>query len=226
MKFAIIVPARKGSQSLKNKNLKKINNKKLIEYTFDQIKNLKYNKFILSNDSKVLKIASKYKINNIYKRPRSTSTSKCSTVKTLIHFVKWLKFYDKKITDLVILQPTSPLRKKSDIINSIKIYKKKNFLSLFSVSQSIEHPYESINVKNLNKNLWNFVLPKSKKFFRRQDFDINSYFINGAIYIIKINKLIKLKSMVTHKHGIYVMKKINSFDINDKEDFEIAKNIL
>ena len=38
MKFAIVVPARKGSSGIKNKNLVKINNKHLIEYTLSAAK--------------------------------------------------------------------------------------------------------------------------------------------------------------------------------------------
>ena len=37
MKFISVIPARKGSKSIKNKNVIKIKNKPLIEYTFDQI---------------------------------------------------------------------------------------------------------------------------------------------------------------------------------------------
>lgn len=226
MKFAIIVPARKGSKTIKDKNLFKLKNKSLVEHTFNQIKDLNFKKFILSNDKRILKKASKYKINTLYKRPEETSDSKSSTVKTLLHFIKWLKIHDQEISELVILQPTSPLRSKIDIIDSIKIYKRKKFHSLFSISESMEHPYETINVKNLKNDSWRYVLKKSNKFYRRQDFDINSYFINGAIYIININKLQKQKSIVTKNHGLYVMKKLNSIDINDIEDFKIARKLL
>ena len=226
MKFAIIVPARKGSKTIKDKNLFKINNKSLVEYTFSQIKNLNYEKFVLSDDFRILKKALKYKINTSYQRPPKTSDSKSSTVKTLLHFVKWLKIYDDKISELVVLQPTSPLRVKKDVINAINIYKKKKFNSLFSISESLEHPYEAIDVKNLKNNSWKYVLKKSKMFYRRQDFDINSYFINGAIYIINIKKLETYKSIVTKNHGLYLMRKLNSLDINDIEDIKIAKKLL
>ena len=59
-----------------------------------------------------------------------------------------------------------------------------------------------------------------------QDFDIKSYFINGAIYIINISKLIKYKSIITNKHGFYVMNKANSLDINDIDDFKIASKLI
>ena len=38
--FLFIIPARKGSKGIKNKNIVKINNKKLIEYTFQSLKKI------------------------------------------------------------------------------------------------------------------------------------------------------------------------------------------
>jgi CMP-N-acetylneuraminic acid synthetase len=97
-------------------------------------------------------------------------------------------------------------------------------MSLFSISQSLEHPYEAINLSKNEK--WNYVLPKANKFYRRQDFDINSYFINGAIYIVSTEYLNSKKSLISNKHGFYIMPKIRSLDINDRQDLEIAKKIL
>mgnify|MGYP000421357200 FL=1 len=188
MNFAIVIPARKGSKSIKNKNLIKIKNKPLIQYTFDQIKNIKIPKFILSNDDDIKLLAKKNKINSSYLRPSKTSTSKSSLVETLLHFANWS--IDKYAIDyLVILQPTSPLRTTNDINGAIKLTLKNRYKSLFSISESIEHPYETIDL--YKKNSWKYVLKDSNKFYRRQDFDINSYFINGAIYIISKNYLIK-----------------------------------
>ena len=48
---------------------------------------------------------------------------------------------------VMVLQPTSPLRSFKDINNCIKLLKVKKPLSLFSVSNSIEHPSETISIK-------------------------------------------------------------------------------
>lgn len=223
MKYAIIVPARKGSQDLKNKNLIDLNDKKLIEYTFETVKNFNILKFILSDDLKIKKIAEKYGFITDYNRPRIVSGSKTSLIRTLLHFLGWSK-KNYEIDYFVILQPTSPLRSRFDILQSIKKVKNKKLISLFSISQSLEHPYEVINLSKNEK--WNYVLPKAIKFYRRQDFDINSYFINGAIYIVSTEYLNSKKSLVSNKHGFYIMPKIRSLDINDPQDLEIAKKIL
>ena len=47
---------------------------------------------------------------------------------------------------MVVLQPTSPLRNYKDINKSIKFIKKRKSLSLFSISSSLEHPYEAIKI--------------------------------------------------------------------------------
>jgi CMP-N-acetylneuraminic acid synthetase len=140
-----------------------------------------------------------------------------------LHFLKWSK-NKYEIDYFIILQPTSPLRSKIDILKSIKKVKKNKLTSLFSVSESLEHPYETINLFKNEK--WNYVLPKAKKFYRRQDFDINSYFINGAIYIVSTKYLNRKKSLISNKHGVYIMPKIRSLDINDFQDLEIARKIL
>lgn len=225
MNFAIVVPARKGSKTLKNKNLSPLKNIPLAEHTFKSIKKIKYPKYILSNDEKLKKISRKYKINYQYERPEQLSKDKTSLIDTLQHFITWLENQkNHKIDTLVILQVTSPLRTRNDIIKAINHYKKNEFKSLFSVSESQEHPYETVNI--LKKNKWKYILPKGTKFYRRQDYDLNSFFINGAIYIIDIKFLKKYKKLVSKNHGIFFMNKINSIDIDDKEDLIIASKLI
>ena len=224
MKIAIIIPARKGSKSIKNKNLRLLNKIPLAEHTFKSIKKINIPKFILSNDEKVKKIAKKYGIIDDYIRPNSVSDDKTSLLETLQDFILWMKDKKKyKFDAFIILQVTSPLRKKEDIVRAIKFYRKNNFKSLFSVSESQEHPYETINLSKNGK--WNYNLSNAKKFYRRQDFDINSYFINGAIYMINVEFLKRNNKLISKKHGIFIMKKINSIDIDDVEDLTMASKL-
>ena len=123
---------------------------------------------------------------------------------------------------LLFLQPTSPLRTYSDINSAIKIVKKNKPLSLFSISESLEHLFENLKI---NKNKFVYVLKKAKHFFRRQDFDFTSYFINGAIYIIH-KKLIKKKIFDHKKNNFYKMPKTRSIEINDLEEAKIIESII
>ena len=224
MKFISVIPARAGSKGIKNKNIYKVANKPLIEYTFNQVVKSKIKQnFVLTDSQKIKRIAKRFNIISDYIRSPKLSGSRVSLAKTLFDFHLWLNkkkiYYDY----MVILQPTSPLRNYKDINNSIKIIKKKNSMSLFSISESLEHPYETI-VKQ--KDNWKFVLNKSKKFHRRQDFDIKTFFINGAIYISN-RKLIQIKKTYKYDdHSFYIMPKSRSFEINDKDEANIIDLIL
>ena len=224
MKFAIVIPARKNSKSIKNKNMFKINGKPLIEYTLKQALLSKIRlKFVITDDEKIKKISKKYRFNTSYMRPKKTSTDKSSTVDTLIHFVK-STMNNHNYDHLVVLQPTSPLRSHRDIVESVKMTKKDKSHSLFSISESSEHPYESIILQKNKK--WKYVLNNARKFHRRQDYNLETFFINGAIYIVSIKHLLKNKSMYSKNNSFYKMPKNRSLDINDYDDLELAKKIL
>ncbi|MEC8074306.1 MAG: hypothetical protein VX087_01600 [Pseudomonadota bacterium] len=217
--FVFIIPARKNSKGIKNKNLIYYKKKNLIEHTFKILNSInKKNKFVITDCEKVKKIASKYSINIDYKRPKKLSGDKIELVDNLIHFDNYLsKYYNFKY--YVILQPTSPLRTKSNLFQSLQIFKKRGYDSLFSASPSIEHPSDSFY---LNKKKIKYFIKKKNSL--RQSYN-KSYFINGAIYIFK-KTLLKKKKIISRRHGIYVMKKINSLDIDDYQDLDLFKKFI
>ncbi len=225
MKFLAVIPARAGSKSIKKKNLYLLNQKPLVQYTFEQLnKSLLKKKYLVSDDLKIKKLAEEFNICTDYTRPKKFSKSKTSLPKTLFHFHMWLInnriFYDY----LVILQPTSPLRSYQDINSAVQIVKKKKFKSLFSINESIEHPYESIDIDKNNK--WKHVLSRAKLYYRRQDFDLESFFINGAIYITHRELIAKKKLYEKKNHGFLIMPKIRSIDVNDLEEAKIAESVI
>ena len=224
MKFISVIPARSGSKGVKNKNIYPLNKKPLISYTFNAVKkSIIKNNFVLTDSKKIKKIAKSFKINTDYERPKKLSQSNTSLIDTLFHFYKWTKKKSIYFDYMVVLQPTSPLRKDEDINQACNLIKKNKHKSLFSVSQSLEHPYEAIDVK---EGKWKHVLNKSKNFYRRQDFDINSYFINGLIYIIHKNLITRKKIYDVRNHKLMITPKSRSLEINDLEDIKIIKPLI
>ena len=122
--YLAFIPAKGKSSEFKNKNIKKIRNKTLIDITIDEIKSAKiFNKILLSSDSdKILKIGKKKKIQTI-KRPKNISNSTASTESALIHAINKLNLHGLK--GIFIFQVTSPLRKCSTIKSFFKFCKKK-----------------------------------------------------------------------------------------------------
>lgn len=123
-----IVPARKNSKGIKNKNISKIKGKPLISYTLEAIKksNLKIeNCYILSDDQKVKRIGKKYGANTEYLRPKHLSKDRTLFIENLFHFYNWVKSKSINFRYIMILQPTSPMRTSKDINSALDLIKKK-----------------------------------------------------------------------------------------------------
>ena len=194
MKIVAVITARGGSKTVKSKNIRKVGNLSLIEYTFKELNktNIK-EKFVLTDSKNIKRISKKYKINTSYERPKQYSKDTTSTIETIYHFSEW--YLKKNDYDAILcLQPTSPLRSYIDITRSLKIFSNGRYDSLFSISKSLEHPYHTIDFRNDKKI--HYVCKESSKYYRKQDYQINSFFINGAIYFIKKNLIKKRKCTV------------------------------
>lgn len=224
MKFISLVPARKGSKSIKDKNIKKINGKPLLSYTFDQIRKSQLSikdTYLVSDDNRAKKIAKEYNVNTDYIRPKSLSKDKTLFCENLFHFYKWLLVKKISFDFLIILQPTSPLRTSKDINKAMNLIKK-NTKSLISISESLEHPHESLYI---DMDRGNYFL-KGKKNLRRQDFAKKSYFLNGAIYIISKSNLKKNIFFNIENTDLCLIPKMSGFDLNDQSDLKIIKKLL
>ena len=193
----------------------------MIEYTFMNLNWISSKKkFLISDSLMAKKIAKKYKIDTSYFRPKKLSKDNTDLIANLIDFDRYIKNQDIVFKYYVVLQPTSPLRKKQDLKNALKIFIKEKADSLVSVSKSLEHPSDSIF---LNKNFVKYFLKNSSNL--RQSYK-KSFFINGSIYIFN-RALLKSKKIISNnRNSLYLMPKIRSIDINDKEDLEIAKKLI
>lgn len=198
-KIYAIVLARKNSQRIKDKNITLFKSKPLIQWTFDEaIKSKKIDKIICSTDDKrIIDLYRNYskKLEFPYKRPSYLAQNKTSSESTIYHLlIHYEKKYNYLPKNFILLQPTSPLRKKTHIEQAIARYKKINNLALVSVVQNN-------NAYIVNKN-----------FLSHSKF---TYQFNGAIYITKTKEFMKSKKVYYDKKTIfYEMDKKSSLDVD------------
>jgi CMP-N,N'-diacetyllegionaminic acid synthase len=219
-----IIPARKGSKGIKNKNIKIFHNKPLISHTIELALNSKLIKEIIisSDDNKVLSIAKSYNIKNIIKRPRQLAQDNSLAIDAYFHAINYLKINNILSKEIIILQPTSPLRILQDINSAYRIYKNEKADAVISCSYG-KYPIEwSLKLgKNGRIQKYN----SNKKMSNRQT-QQKTLYPNGAIYILNIDSLLKNKSYYGKRTYPYIMPKDRSIDIDDMEDFKIAHKIF
>lgn len=216
MKILVLITARKGSQRIKDKNIKDFCGKPLIFWTINEAKKINFEKdiYVTSNCLKVKNIAADNKVNFI-KRPERISGNIIMPDSALLHAYKKI---NKKYNYIIFLQPTSPLREKSDIENALQTIIKEKADSLLSAN--IDHSF-------LWKKKKNFFLPINYDYLKRpRSQDIDFYRENGSIYIFKPNILLKNKVRLGGKISIYKMSSWKNIDIDTPEQFRTAENIF
>lgn len=217
-----IVLARKGSKGIPNKNFTKINSKKrLIDYTLLEAKKSRLlSKIALTtDDDRIINHSKKYKLDFVIKRKKKYSQDYVKSVDVVIDVLKQIKNY--KIDLIMLLQPTSPLRKSKHIDKSIKLlcnqYNK--FNSLVSVTLLEEpHPFKLKKIQN--KFLVPFIKNANSE-IPRQKLD-KVYKLNGSIYLIK-KSILEYKKTFFDKTMPYIMDEKYSLNIDTINDLKLLK---
>lgn len=197
-----IIPARAGSKGIPNKNIYPLCGKPLIEYTIDAVRNSKANDYMISTD--IMSMIDKY-YNNIILRPQELALDHIKSIEVIKHVIKEYEFYhNTRVDDVILLQPTSPLRTTQDIDNAIQTYYKSGVKSLYSgYYMGLKH-----KSKTYDKHI-------DKPHFQR----------NGAIFITS-RELIN-KGLIWDDDVIeYEMPHYRSIDIDTMEDMKEAEMLI
>ena len=210
-----IIPARGNSKRIKNKNIKKFNNKSLLENTITTALKSKYiNKtFVTSDSNKILNIAKKYRTITI-QRPKNLSGNIIMPDYAILHILKNINY---KIDYVVMLQPTSPLLKTKDVDKAIEQIIKDRSDSLLSCFKT--HAFIWKKYKNTSA-------PTNYNFLKRpRSQETELYQENGAIYITRPEIYFKNKNRLGGKISIFTMDFWESLEIDEVKDFKIIEKI-
>jgi CMP-N-acetylneuraminic acid synthetase len=228
MKTLAIITARGGSKGLPDKNIKLLLGKPLIAWTIESaLKTKEIDKVIVSTDSKkIADISLSFGAEVPFIRPPELSCDSASSLDVLIHAVNFCIAKNEHYDLIVLLEPTSPLRKKNDLSNAIK-----SFYSFFDkyegiVSLGEVHLENPFIVKTIDEN--NLVLPlidTKTKITQRQQYP-KAYFPYGVIYAVKTDVLIKYRRIYSENSMPYLIERWQNYEIDDIYDFLCVETIL
>ncbi len=218
-KFNIVamIPARSGSQRLKNKNLALVGNKPLIYYAINAAKNSKaFNKIIINSDSNLYeKISSRYKV-NYYKRPKYLGGSKIKSDDVVYDFIL------KNPCDIIVwVNPIAPLQTSKEIKNCINYFIKNKLNTLITtVDKKFHYIYKNkpINFKINGKfKQTQDLTPLKEMVYSIMMWDSKSF----------VNNMKNKKSAILHgKIGYYSVDKLSSYIIKYDNDLFLVDNII
>ncbi len=208
-----VVPVRKGSQRVKNKNFRLFAGKNLLIHKIKTLKKIKQiDQIIINTDSEqAIKIAKKLNV-GFKKRQKYYASSKCTNSEFWEHIAK--------TTDceyLMFTNCTSPLIKEETYKKIINLFfkNKKKYDSINTVNQLKEFLYLKNRAINFN----------SSKAPNSQDLP-NIVKLNFAVNILSKTTMLKKKSLLGIKPFLYKLNEIEGFDINTKFEFDFANYLF
>jgi CMP-N-acetylneuraminic acid synthetase len=206
---------RSGSQRVKNKNLRHLVDKPLFEFILDELSRIPEFDYVVvdSNSDEILESAGALGIQNLIlsKRPEELASSTTSMVEVL-------KLVSEKFPADWYFQThaTSPFLTKSTISNALnQVVSDETFDSGFGVSE-IQQRLWSVRGEPINHDP-NVLMPTQ---------DLEPIRIeNSSFYIFRKSQLFELGTRYGKKPKLIVIPKLESIDIDDEEDFELASMI-
>lgn len=220
-----IIPARSGSKSVPNKNIRLLGNTPLLGWIVKAAsKSCMIDKLIFSSDSdEYFKIAKSFNDQLIFHKRSSQLSEDVPSELVLLDILKNFKelFDDDSI--VVMLQPTTPFITTDDIDMCInKLVKNNNSNTCITVKQVSEFP-EWMITQDINNNK---ICNVSSEESIRQNIQ-KRWIPNGGAFAVKKKFLEKNKSIID-KNAILIheMSKIRSMDIDEEDDFQLCESIV
>lgn len=227
MRVLGVIPARGGSKGIPRKNLFQLYGRPLIGYTIAAAQESRLlSRFVVSTeDSEILSVARQCGAEAPFVRPLSLAEDTSRSVDVIQHALMTVEELESNKYDMVVmLQPTAPLRRASDIDAAIELLKGSNADAVVTVTKVEEpHPIKMLRIEN--NYLQPFVPDRWHEANRRQELE-SVYAPNGAVYCVRRDVLLEKRTLWGAKTLPYVMPLERSINIDHPLDLIMAEAVL
>jgi CMP-N-acetylneuraminic acid synthetase len=215
MKTIAIIPSRGDSKRLPNKNIKLLGGLPLLVYSINYAKQHNFIEaiYVSTDDEAIKKVALQYGA-QVIDRPQELSGDLEPTVTALKHV---LESIEDEVENVILLQPTNPLRPKNLLNEAFQLFTEHKCDSLFTVTRNHQ---KFGTIENNTFKPFNYKIGQ-----RSQDLK-PLYFENGLLYITKAKHILNNKIITTNAFPLVINHVFANVDIDTQEDFEYAKFLL
>ena len=221
-----LICARGNSKGLKNKNILPLAGKPLIAYSIEAaLECSEIKRVIVSTDNQAIAdIASNLGAQIPELRPSSLATDKTPEWLVWQYVVTTYLSETEKRDPIVVLPPTGPLRRGTDVLGAINTYKQSKCDVVITIVRAERNPCFNIVSKSFDEQI-KPAIKSSKPLFRRQDAPV-FYDLTTNCYVANPASILRYKSMFEgHVIGYEVDPK-TAIDIDTKIDLEWAEFVM
>lgn len=226
-----VIPARAGSKSVINKNLRLLGGKPLIGHAIETVKrSLHVDRVVLSTDDvETMRIAKELGAEVPFRRPEDLAADHAPLIAVVLHAYEYFKAEGCQYDAVLSVQPTCPFLHKETIDRVIECWKQADCESVVTVAEIVKgHPYISKRLLS-DQRLQDFcTIPEGAIVGPRQKRE-KAYYLTGGIYLRDM-RLLERAEPKGHCLGMdsrgVVVSEIEAVDINSELDLKFAEVLI
>jgi YrbI family 3-deoxy-D-manno-octulosonate 8-phosphate phosphatase len=214
MSVIAFIPARGGSKSILQKNIKFFCGKPLIFWNLQELQKSDVDEIIVATDSDEIKsIVNAFNFSKlkVYDRIKDNAQDISSTESVMLEYISCSNISNEDT--FMLVQATSPFTQSIHFNEGLELFNKHD--SVLSCCRSKRFSWK--NGKALNYDIYNRP--------RRQDFD-GTLIENGAFYISSVEAIKESKNRISGDIGIYEMPEYTYTEIDEPEDWIVAEALM
>jgi len=225
MRILALIPARGGSKRLPGKNIRSLGGKPLINWTIEVARGIpEICEILVSTDDAVIaSIAKEAGAAVPWLRPIELATDEATSVDVALHALDWFEAEKGAVDGLLLLQPTSPFRRRETVQRGIQLFEEFGHRPVLGVSHNQSH------LMLLLKQQGDYVVPfLENNGCGSQSQGLPQTFVaNGSFYLIAPEELRRGHSFLgQHTVPLVIDSPREALDIDTKYDYVISKILV
>ena len=220
MTLLALISARGGSKGIPCKNIRSFFGKPLLQWSIDAaLATACVDQVVVSTDDpEIAQVAKACGAEMPFLRPAELATDTAPGIAPVLHALEQLP----QVSDVLLLQPTSPLRTSADIEAIVTLRQQAGRESAVSLTRSSKHP------------AWIYSLSQDQRLQPLQQQDgvhcrqqlPPAYVLNGALYLASRAFLLREQAFIAPNTLGYVMPAERSVDIDTPLDWQWAEFLM
>jgi N-acylneuraminate cytidylyltransferase len=218
MRNLAIIPARGGSQRIPYKNIKEFFGKPVIAYSIEMaLKSNLFEEVMVSTDSpQIAAIAQKFGASVPFQRSETNSNNYATLTDVILEVIQDYTEQNKHFDFLCCILPTAALITKERLIEAYTELKEKNLSSIVPV---LKFAYP---IQRALKDNCGLLQMREPDYIKARSQDLESFYHDsGQFYWIKIQDIIKEKSIFTAKTGYIELHDLEAQDVDTLMDWDM-----
>ena len=220
-----IIPARGGSKGIPRKNIKPLAGIPLIHYSIEVARTLADDEHIIvtTDDDEIAQVARETGLPVPYMRPAHLATDTAGSREVILDALDYADSKGIVYDNVVLLQPTSPLRTAEDVEKALELYSPEVDM-VVSVVEANANPYYNCFETDATTGYLH-VSKGDGRITRRQDAP-RVWEYNGAVYVINPQSLRAMTMGEFTRKVPCEMPRERSIDLDTPMDWAIAEVVM